>query len=153
MRRFLDECQCHLAVSLHNPVAAERERLMPVERAYPLGDVLALLRQYDWSGQRRLSFEYTMFRGLNDDLPHAQRLVEALRGLECHVNLIRFHENGATIADGSSTKLSTSSPSAIAAFESYVNRNGGGHIVCTLRTSRGQDIDAACGLLAGKCNS
>lgn len=153
MRRFLDECQCHLAVSLHNPLAAERERLMPVERAYPLGDVLALLRQYDWSGQRRLSFEYTMFRGLNDDLPHAQRLVEALRGLECHVNLIRFHENGATIADSSSTKLSTSSPSAIAAFESYVNRNGGGHIVCTLRTSRGQDIDAACGLLAGKGNS
>lgn len=153
MRRFIEECQCHLAVSLHNPVPAERERLMPVQRAYPLADVLALLRKYDWSGQRRLSFEYTMFRGLNDDLAHAQRLLEALKGLECHVNLIRFHENGAEIpaADGGKPlKLATSSPSAIAAFESHINRHGGGKIVCTVRTSRGQDIDAACGLLAGK---
>lgn len=145
MRRFLDECQCHLAVSLHNPVSAERERLMPVQRAYPLADVLALLRQYDWSGQRRLSFEYTMFRGLNDDLAHAARLVETLRGLDCRVNLIRFHENGSTLPDG--TPLRTSTPSAIAAFESCLNRGG---VICTTRASRGQDIDAACGLLAGK---
>ena len=145
LRRFVEECQCHLAVSLHNPVAAERERLMPVERAYPLGEVLALLRHYDWSGQRRLSFEYTMFRGLNDDLAHAARLVEALRGLDCRVNLIRFHENGARTADGH--PLGTSTPSAIAAFESYLNSHG---VICTLRASRGQDIDAACGLLAGK---
>ena len=145
MRRFIEECQCHLAVSLHNPVPAERERLMPVQRAYPLADVLALLRQYDWSGQRRLSFEYTMFRGLNDDLAHAARLVEALRGLDCRVNLIRFHENGARTADGH--PLGTSTPSAIAAFESYLNSHG---VTCTLRASRGQDIDAACGLLAGK---
>lgn len=153
MRRFIEECQCHLAVSLHNPVAAERERLMPVQRAYPLADVLALLRQYDWSGQRRLSFEYTMFRGLNDDLAHAQRLLEALKGLDCHVNLIRFHENGTEVpaADGGKPmKLATSTPSTIAAFESHINRHGGGKIVCTIRTSRGQDIDAACGLLAGK---
>ena len=145
MRRFIAECQCHLAVSLHNPVAAERERLMPVQRAYPIDEVLALLRQYDWSGQRRLSFEYTMFRGLNDDLDHARRLVDALRGLECRVNLIRFHENGARTADG--IPLGTSTPSAISAFESYLNSHG---VICTLRASRGQDIDAACGLLAGK---
>ncbi|MBR4230020.1 MAG: 23S rRNA (adenine(2503)-C(2))-methyltransferase RlmN [Bacteroidales bacterium] len=145
MRRFIEECQCHLAVSLHNPVPAERERLMPVQRAYPLGEVLALLRHYDWSGQRRLSFEYTMFRGLNDDLAHAARLVEALRGLDCRVNLIRFHENGARTADGH--PLGTSTPSVIAAFESYLNSHG---VTCTLRASRGQDIDAACGLLAGK---
>ena len=145
MRRFLDECQCHLAVSLHNPVAAEREALMPVQRAYPLADVLALLRQYDWSGQRRLSFEYTMFRGLNDDMAHAAKLVDTLRGLDCRVNLIRFHANGSTLPDG--TPLRTSTPSAIAAFESYLNRSG---VICTTRASRGQDIDAACGLLAGK---
>ena len=145
MRRFIEECQCHLAVSLHNPVPAERERLMPVQRAYPLADVLALLRQYDWSGQRRLSFEYTMFRGLNDDLAHAAKLVDALRGLDCRVNLIRFHENGARTADGH--PLGTSSPSTIATFESYLNSHG---VTCTLRTSRGLDIDAACGLLAGK---
>lgn len=140
LRRFLDESQCHLAVSLHNPVAAERGGMMPVERAYPLADVLALLRRYDWNGQRRLSFEYTMFRGLNDDTLHAQKLVEALRGLDCRVNLIRFHESP-------EAPYHTSTPTAIKAFQDYLNRHG---IICTLRASRGQDIDAACGLLAGK---
>ena len=140
LKRFLDESQCHLAVSLHNPVATERQQIMPVQKAYPLSEVLALLRQYDWSGQRRLSFEYTMFRGLNDDADHARKLVEALRGLDCRVNLIRFHESA-------ETPFKTSMPTAIAAFQSYLNSHG---IVCTLRASRGQDIDAACGLLAGK---
>ena len=140
MRRFIEESQCHLAVSLHNPVAAERGQIMPVQRAYPLDEVLALLRQYNWSGQRRLSFEYTMFRGLNDDQSHAQKLVDALRGLECRVNLIRFHSSP-------DAPFRTSTPSAIAAFESYLNRHG---VLCTLRASRGEDIDAACGLLAGK---
>ncbi len=140
MKRFLEECQCHLAVSLHNPIADERLKMMPVQKAYPLNDVLSLLRQYDWSGQRRLSFEYTMFRGQNDDLAHAQKLVEALKGLYCRVNLIRFHESP-------DAPFRTSMPTTIAAFQSYLNNHG---IVCTLRTSRGQDIDAACGLLAGR---
>ena len=140
LKRFLDESQCHLAISLHNPVAQERLAVMPVQKAFPLNEVLALLRKYDWSGQRRLSFEYTMFRGMNDDLPHAQRLVEMLKGLDCRVNLIRFHES-------SEAPYKTSTPTAIAAFQSYLNRNG---VICTLRASRGQDIDAACGLLAGK---
>ncbi len=139
MKRFIEECQCHLAVSLHNPIAAERQQMMPVQKAYPLNDVLALLRQYNWSGQRRLSFEYTMFRGLNDDIAHAQKLVEALRGLDCRVNLIRFHESP-------EAPFKTSMPSAIAAFQSHLNNHG---VICTLRASRGQDIDAACGLLAG----
>ena len=140
LKRFLDESQCHLAVSLHNPVAAERQQMMPVQKAYPLNEVLALLRQYNWSGQRRLSFEYTMFRGLNDDQAHAAKLVEALKGLDCRVNLIRFHESP-------EAPYKTSMPSTIAAFQNYLNRHG---VICTLRASRGQDIDAACGLLAGK---
>ena len=140
LRRFLDESQCHLAISLHNPVAQERLQMMPVQKAFPLNEVLALLRKYDWSGQRRLSFEYTMFRSLNDDLAHAQKLVEALRGLDCRVNLIRFHESP-------EAPYKTSMPTAIQTFQNYLNRNG---VVCTLRASRGQDIDAACGLLAGK---
>ena len=140
MKRFLDECQCHLAVSLHNPIAAERQQIMPIQKAYPLDDVLNLLRQYDWSGQRRLSFEYTMFRGINDDLAHAAKLIDALRGLDCRVNLIRFHESP-------EAPFRTSTPSSIAAFQSYLNSHG---IICTLRASRGQDIEAACGLLAGK---
>ena len=140
LKRFLDESQCHLAVSLHNPVPQERLQMMPVQKAFPINEVLALLRRYDWSGQRRLSFEYTMFRGENDDIAHAQRLVDALKGLDCRVNLIRFHESP-------EAPYKTSMPTAIKAFQDYLNRHG---VICTLRASRGQDIDAACGLLAGK---
>ena len=140
LKRFLDESQCHLAVSLHNPVPQERLQMMPVQKAFPLSEVLALLRHYDWSGQRRLSFEYTMFRGENDDQLHAQKLVEALKGLDCRVNLIRFHESP-------EAPYKTSMPTTIKAFQDYLNHHG---VICTLRASRGQDIDAACGLLAGK---
>ena len=140
LKRFLDESQCHLAVSLHNPVPQERLAMMPVQKAFPLNQVLALLREYDWSGQRRLSFEYTMFRGENDDPIHAQKLVELLKGLDCRVNLIRFHESP-------EAPFKTSMPTTIKTFQDYLNRHG---IICTLRASRGQDIDAACGLLAGK---
>ena len=140
LKRFLDESQCHVAVSLHNAVPQERLQMMPVQKAFPLNEVLALLRHYDWSGQRRLSFEYTMFRGENDDQMHAQKLVDALKGLDCRVNLIRFHESP-------EAPYKTSMPTAIKAFQDYLNRHG---VTCTLRASRGQDIDAACGLLAGK---
>ncbi|MBP3740597.1 MAG: 23S rRNA (adenine(2503)-C(2))-methyltransferase RlmN [Bacteroidales bacterium] len=140
LKRFLDESQCHVAVSLHNAVPQERLQMMPVQKAFPLSEVLALLRRYDWSGQRRLSFEYTMFRGLNDDQQHAQKLVDALKGLDCRVNLIRFHESP-------EAPYKTSLPTAIKAFQDYLNRHG---VTCTLRASRGQDIDAACGLLAGR---
>lgn len=140
LKRFLDESQCHVAVSLHNAVPQERLQMMPVQKAFPLSEVLALLRHYDWSGQRRLSFEYTMFRGINDDQQHAQKLVDALKGLDCRVNLIRFHESP-------EAPYKTSMPTAIKAFQDYLNRHG---VVCTLRASRGQDIDAACGLLAGR---
>lgn len=140
LKRFLDESQCHVAVSLHNAVPQERLQMMPVQKAFPLSEVLALLRRYDWSGQRRLSFEYTMFRGLNDDQQHAQKLVDALKGLDCRVNLIRFHESP-------EAPYKTSMPTAIKAFQDYLNRHG---VTCTLRASRGQDIDAACGLLAGR---
>ncbi len=140
LKRFLDESQCHLAVSLHNAVPQERLQMMPVQKAFPLNEVLALLRHYDWSGQRRLSFEYTMFRGLNDDTAHAQKLVDALHGLDCRVNLIRFHESP-------EAPYKTSMPTTIKTFQDYLNRHG---VICTIRASRGQDIDAACGLLAGK---
>ena len=140
LKRFLDESQCHVAVSLHNAVPQERLQMMPVQKAFPLSEVLALLRHYDWSGQRRLSFKYTMFRGINDDQQHAQKLVDALKGLDCRVNLIRFHESP-------EAPYKTSMPTAIKAFQDYLNRHG---VTCTLRASRGQDIDAACGLLAGR---
>lgn len=140
MRRFLDESKCHLAVSLHNPFPDERESLMPVQKAYDIRQVVELLRSYDWSGQRRVSFEYTMFSGFNDDKRHADALSRLLRGLECRVNLIRFH----SIPD---FPYKCSSDFAMQAFRDRLNSSG---IVCTIRASRGEDIMAACGLLAGQ---
>lgn len=140
LKRFLDESGCHVAVSLHNPYADERLRIMPMQKPYPIADVVALLKRYDWYGQRRISFEYTCFRGLNDDQKHAAELVRLLQGLNCRVNLIRFHASP-------DTPFRTSTPTAMNAFRDYLNRHG---ITCTIRASRGEDIMAACGLLAGQ---
>lgn len=140
LRRFLDESRCHIAVSLHNPFPDERLSIMPVQKAYPIEDVVALLKQYDFSGQRRVSFEYTMFFGFNDTKRHADALARMLSGLECRVNLIRFHK----IPDFPYT---TSPEQIIRAFQERLERAG---IVTTIRASRGEDILAACGLLAGR---
>ena len=140
MRRFLDESRCHLAVSLHDPFPDERLGLMPVQKAFPIREVIDLLHHYDFSGQRRVSFEYIMFAGLNDDKRHADALVHLLSGLECRVNLIRFHK----IPD---FPYGTSSTPVMEAFRDRLSSHG---ITCTIRASRGEDIMAACGLLAGK---
>ena len=140
LRRFLDEEKCHLAISLHNPFPEERLQMMPVQKAYHLQDVIELIRQYDFSGQRRVSFEYTMFAGFNDDKVHADALIRLLKGIECRVNLIRFHK----IPD---FPYDTASDSSMEAFRDRLNNNG---ILCTIRSSRGEDILAACGMLAGK---
>jgi 23S rRNA (adenine2503-C2)-methyltransferase len=142
LREFLDGCRCHLAVSLHNPFPEERLDLMPVQKAYPIEDVIALLRQYDFTGQRRVSFEYTMFAGHNDTPRHADALLRLLHGLECRVNLIRFHR----IPD---FPYGTSPQAAMEAFRDRLARGG---ITATIRASRGEDIFAACGLLAGQHN-
>lgn len=140
LRRFLDESRCHLAVSLHTPFPDERLSMMPVQKAWPFEKVLELIRQYDFTGQRRVSFEYTMFAGFNDDKRHADALARLLRGLECRVNLIRFHK----IPD---FPYGTSADAVIEAFRDRLNRSG---ITATIRASRGEDIFAACGLLAGR---
>ena len=140
LRRYLDEFSCHLAVSLHNPFPDAREAMMPVQKAWPAEEVLALIRNYDFSGQRRVSFEYTMFAGYNDTPAHADALARLLRGIECRVNLIRFHR----IPD---FPLQSSSQQRMEAFR---DRLGHGGITCTIRASRGEDISAACGMLAGK---
>ena len=137
---FLHDCDCHLAISLHNPVPQERLAIMPMQKAYPITDVVNVLKRYDWSGQRRLSFEYTMFSGLNDNLGHAEALKRLLGNLHCRVNLIRFHSSP-------DTPFRPSSAMAMMRFQEYLNNHG---IRCTIRASRGEDIMAACGLLAGK---
>ncbi|KUK56653.1 MAG: putative dual-specificity RNA methyltransferase RlmN, partial [Bacteroidetes bacterium 38_7] len=88
---FLDNSRCHLAISLHSPFDEERRQLMPIQKVYPINEIIQLLRTYDWSGQRRLSFEYIMLKGLNDSLAHAKALLKLLNGLNCRLNLIRFH--------------------------------------------------------------
>ena len=140
LRRFLDECKCHLAVSLHNPFPEERQELMPVQKAWPIQDVLELIRQYDFTGQRRVSFEYTLFEGWNNAPRHAHELARLLRGLECRVNLIRFHR----IPD---FPFEPASEAGLEQFQGQLNRLG---VTATIRASRGEDIFAACGLLAGK---
>ena len=142
LKRYLDGQKCHLAISLHNPFPDEREAIMPVQKAYPLNEVLDLVRQYDFSGQRRVSFEYTMFSGFNDSKRHSDALIRLLSGLECRVNLIRFHQ----IPDFPYT---TSPDKVMENFRDRLNSNG---ITCTIRASRGEDILAACGMLAGAHN-
>lgn len=140
LTRLLDEHKCHVAISVHNPFPDERLDIMPVQKAWPIKDVIALLRRYDFSGQRRVSFEYTMFKGFNDDKRHADALTRLLKGLECRVNLIRFHK----IPD---FPYECASDIAMQQFRDRLNNNG---ILCTIRASRGEDILAACGMLAGK---
>lgn len=140
VERFLRESDCHLAISLHNPFPEERLGMMPAEKAYGLHELLTLLRQQDWSHQRRLSFEYIVFGGLNDTQRHARELVQLLSPLKCRVNLIRFHEIPDSPFHGASEEK-------MLWLRDYLTHHG---VTCTIRASRGQDIYAACGLLHSK---
>jgi 23S rRNA (adenine2503-C2)-methyltransferase len=139
--RFLNETQVHLAISLHTPFPDERLSLMPAEKAWPMTEVLQLVRSCDFSHQRRVSFEYICFGGLNDDLRHAAALVRLLKDIPCRVNLIKYH----AVPE---VDLPASHPGAMATFRDYLNAKG---VIATIRTSRGEDILAACGML-GKAN-
>ena len=140
LRKYLESTRCHLAVSLHNPFPDERAEMMPVQKAWPVQEVIETIREYDFTGQRRVSFEYTMFAGLNDDKRHADALIRLLRGLECRVNLIRFHK----IPDA---PFETTPQIIMERFRDRLSNHG---ITCTIRASRGEDILAACGMLAGE---
>lgn len=140
LRHLIENTKVHVALSAHSPYADERERLMPVQRSYPLTEVLDMIRQYYWTHQRRFSVEYIMWGGLNDDRHHADALARLLRGIHCRVNLIRFH----AIPD---TALESSSEQRMVEFRDRLNQLG---ITATIRASRGEDIMAACGMLAGK---
>ena len=142
LKKYLDETRCHLAVSLHDPFGEERGDLMPIQKKYPIEDVIRLIKQYDFTGQRRVSFEYIMFAGLNDDKRHADAFSRLLKGLECRVNLIRFHK----IPEA---PYQTSPELIMEKFRDRLSNQG---ITCTIRASRGEDISAACGMLAGKHN-
>jgi 23S rRNA (adenine2503-C2)-methyltransferase len=140
MLEFLNKSEAHLAISLHSPFDEERRRLMPVQQVYPLKEVLKEVRSWDFGRQRRVSFEYILFKGYNDSAAHVNELSRILHGIKCRINLIRFHP----IPD---TPLESPSQKAIEAFRDKLNSKG---IITTIRASRGEDIWAACGLLSTK---
>jgi 23S rRNA (adenine2503-C2)-methyltransferase len=125
-------------VSLHTPFEEERRRLMPIEHVHPLAGVLAELRARMVRGQRRVSFEYIVFDNLNDTPRHARELARILDGIRCRVNLIAFHAIPGT-------PLVPAPPEKMEQFAALLRNRG---ILTTIRQSRGQDIEAACGLLS-----
>ena len=137
LKRFIEESDCHLAISLHNPFAVERQEIMPIEKVNHLNDVIALLKQYDWSHQRRVSFEYICWGGVNDTPKHANELLRLLKGLDCRINLIRFHA-------GVDKEFTSSDEQQMEWLRDYLTEHG---ITTTIRRSRGEDILAACGML------
>ena len=137
LKRFIEECDCHLAISLHNPFAIERQEVMPIEKMNHLSDVITLLKQYDWSHQRRVSFEYICWGGVNDTPKHANELLRLLNGIECRINLIRFHA-------GVDKSFTNSDEKQMEWLRDYLTERG---ITTTIRRSRGEDILAACGML------
>ena len=138
LERFLDATQVHLAVSLHNPFPHERAEIMPVEKAWPIREVVEILRRYDFTHQRRVSFEYIVMSSLNDSPRHIRELCRLLDGIKCRINLIRFHK-----IPGS--PYFSPDDRAMIAFRDALTAKG---IHTTIRTSRGEDIQAACGLLS-----
>jgi len=135
---FLEKSRCHLAVSLHSPFDDERRKLMPIQRTNSVKEVLDIIRNFDFNNQRRVSFEYILFNGLNDSTRHVKELARILNGIKCRINLIRFHP-----VPGSPFR--SPDMSAVIAFREALNAKG---IITTVRASRGEDIHAACGLLS-----
>lgn len=148
MKRFLDESECHLAVSMHNPFAMERAAIMPAEKMMSITEVVALLKQYDWTHQRRVSFEYICWAGQNDTIRHAKELLRLLKGLNCRINLIRFHEGVENIK--SDRHFPGSNEKQMEFLRDYLTQNG---LTTTIRKSRGEDILAACGMLVNSLTS
>ncbi|MBR1631576.1 MAG: 23S rRNA (adenine(2503)-C(2))-methyltransferase RlmN [Paludibacteraceae bacterium] len=143
LKAFIEQTDCHLAVSLHHPDPVGRESIMPVQRAYDIRDVIDLIARYDFTHQRRVSFEYIVFEGLNDTRRHLTQLVRMLRPLSCRINLIRFH---GTAGNG---MLRGVSDERMEQVRDFLTANG---ITTTIRRSRGEDIWAACGMLVAQQN-
>jgi len=140
MQHFIENSNCHLAVSLHTPFEAERRSLMPVSQKYSIKDILDEIKSHDFNRQRRISFEYIVFKGMNDTAKHVNELARILNGIRCRINLIRFHEIP-------NTPLESTDETRLLEFQEVLRAKG---LTTTIRASRGQDIDAACGLLSTK---
>ncbi len=138
MRRLIEQSEVDIAISLHNPFSDERAQIMPIERAYPIADIIELLKEYDFSGQRRVSFEYILMKGRNNSPQHIKALARLLNGVKCRINIIKFHR-----IEGS--EYYSPEDEKIVRFRDALTAKG---IQTTIRRSRGEDIEAACGLLS-----
>lgn len=140
LKDLLEKTQVHVALSVHTAEVAQRESMMPAQKAFPLSSVMKLLSSYDFAHQRRLSLEYILWRGVNDDVAHAEMLIRLIGKIPCRVNLIRFHAIPGV-------DLKPCSEERMLMFRNILNQHG---ITATIRASRGEDIMAACGMLATK---
>jgi 23S rRNA (adenine2503-C2)-methyltransferase len=138
IKEFLEKSRCHLAVSLHSPFDDERKKLMPVQRTNSVKEVLDVIRKFEINNQRRVSFEYILFKGMNDTPRHIKELARLLNGIKCRINIIRFHKIPGA-------EFQSPDPESLISFKEALNAKG---ILTTIRESRGLDIQAACGLLS-----
>jgi 23S rRNA (adenine2503-C2)-methyltransferase len=138
IKEFLEKSRCHLAVSLHSPFDEERRKLMPIQRTNTVREVLDIIRNFEINSQRRISFEYILFKGVNDTPAHIKELARILNGIKCRINIIRFHPIAGS-------KFLSPNLGATINFKEALNAKG---ILTTIRASRGVDIQAACGLLS-----
>ena len=138
--RLRDECPVALAVSLHAPTDGLRDRLLPINRKYPLSELMAACRRYlERSPRDFITFEYVMLDGVNDSTEHARALIRLVRDVPCKFNLIPFNPFPAA-------GFARSPAQRVRRFAEILMQ---AHIVTTTRKTRGEDIDAACGQLAG----
>jgi 23S rRNA (adenine2503-C2)-methyltransferase len=138
IKEFLEKSRCHLAVSLHSPFDEERRKLMPVQRTNSVKEILDIIRNFEINSQRRVSFEYILFKGMNDTPAHIRELARILNGIKCRINIIRFHPIPGSEFQSPDNKATIS-------FKEALIKKG---ILTTIRASRGVDIQAACGLLS-----
>ncbi|MBQ2808841.1 MAG: 23S rRNA (adenine(2503)-C(2))-methyltransferase RlmN [Bacteroidaceae bacterium] len=138
LKRLLDAGDFHIAVSLHHPIPEKRMEIMPAEKGFSILEMLDILRGYDFSHQRRLTFEYIVFKDTNETLQHARKLLKLLEGMDCRINLIRYHAIPGVPLEGVNEE-------GMVQLRDYLTKNG---LFTTIRASRGEDIFAACGMLS-----
>lgn len=138
IKEYLEKTRCNLAISLHSPFDEERKKLMPIQRTNTVAEVLDVIRNFEINSQRKISFEYILFKGVNDTPRHIKELARILNGIKCRINIIRFHQipGSQFISPDLGTTIN---------FKEALNAKG---ILTTIRVSRGLDIQAACGLLS-----
>ena len=132
--------QISLAISLHGPNNEIRNQIMPVNKAYPIEELLDACRRYYQATSRRIHFEYAMIDGVNDREEHAKELLRRLKGLPAHINLIPLNHV-------EESPLKPSSRNAVARFQKLLEDGG---LTATVRRTLGGDIDASCGQLRRK---